>query len=169
MRGTLKGSVSDGHVSKVAVFDKLGKTLKLPWLSNDLPFKACGGSYAVAAGVLSTSDTALDPGPDGDVGLLYKGTITFDMVLKGEMTTRFHPRHADEVMTGDVGKLLFAKGPDGWATGAWDVSGPMSLPLITPSKKGVAKRATQEAVKKFAPEAKETGKKLLNNLFKKKK
>ncbi len=169
MKGTLQGTVTDGQVSRVAVFAKLGQALKQGWLERDLPFKSAGGSYAVASGVLTTADTAMDPGPDGDLGILYKGTITFDMVLKGELTTRFHPRHADEVMTGDVGKLLFVKDSAGWAVGAWDVSGPMSLPLIVPSRKNVAKRATQDAVKKLSPAVQDTGKKLLNNLFKKKK
>jgi hypothetical protein len=169
MKGTIRGAVSDGHVSRLKVLAPLATTLKQGWMDKDLPFKTAGGSYAVNAGVLTTADTVMDPGPDGDMGLAYRGTITFDMVLKGELVTRFHPRHADEVMTGDVGKLLFVKEAGGWAVGAWDVSGPMSLPLITPSRKNVAKRATQEAVKQLAPEVKDQGKKLLNNLFKKKK
>jgi len=169
LKGSLRGVASDGSVSKLPGVSSLAKTLKLGWMDRELPFKTCGGSYGVAAGVLTTSDTSLDPGPDGDLGLVYKGTITFDLMLKGELTTRFHPRHADEVMTGDVGKLLFVKDAGGWAVGAWDVSGPMTLPLITPSKKNVAKRVTQEAVKKYAPQAQEQGKKLLDSFLKKKK
>lgn len=169
MKGSLHGTAADGHLSKLPAAAGLAKTLKLGWLDRELPFKTCGGSYGVAAGVLTTSDTVMEPGPDGDLGLLYKGTITFAMMLKGELTTRFHPRHADEVMTGDVGKLLFVKDAGGWAVGAWDVSGPMTLPTIIPSKKNVAKRVTQEAVKKYTPQVQEQGKKLLDSFLKKKK
>jgi len=90
-----------------------------------------------------------------------------DLKMKGAMTTRFHPRHADEVMKGDVGKALFTR-ENGWAVGDWDVSGSLTLPIVTPSKKRVAKVVQQQAkeeLKKQAPAVK----KALKGLFKKKK
>ncbi len=105
------------------------------------------------------------------MGLTYNGWISMETKLKGSMTTRFHPRSADEVMKGDVGKLLFVKDKDGWATGDWDVAGTLTLPIVTPSKKHLTKAVQQKAteeLKKNAPELKKKGQELLKGLFKKK-
>jgi hypothetical protein len=110
----------------------------------------------------------MDPGPEGDLGLAYSGTVTFDMALKGQMTTRFHPRHADEVMRTDVGKALFIR-ENGWAVGEWDVSGSMTLPILIPSRKQVMKKAQEEAteqIKKNLPALEDIGRKLLKKFLK---
>lgn len=164
---------ADGAVTKMSFFEKgLGKALKLGWLAKDLPFKTVGGSFTLGGGKLNTPDMTMDPGPDGDLEAVYNGSIgVVDLKLKGEMTTRFHPRHADEAMKGDVGKVFFIKEHD-WAVGHWDVSGTAALPILLPSRKFLARKAKQEGVqeiKKLLPGAEDKGKNLLKGLLKKKK
>ncbi len=172
LAGSGKFLVENGAISRFKFFENgLGKVLKLGWLSKDLPFKTAGGSFTLGAGKMHTPDMAMDPGPDGDLGVSYNGDVDFDMKLKGEMATRFHPRHADEVMKGDVGKLLFIKEGE-WAVGYWDVTGSATLPILTPSKKHLTQKARQEAtqeIRKQLPELKDKAKDTLKGLFGKKK
>lgn len=175
MKGTLRANVAEGQLKHLKFFENgLVKVLKLGFLAKDIDFKSAGGTFAFADGKTTTPDFAVDPGPDGDMGLTYKGSIGLldEYPLKGEMMTRFHPRHEGDVMKGDVGKALFTKNAEGWAEGLWDVAGKMALPILTPSKKAIANKLKQEAkqeLKQQLPDLKDKGKETLKNLFKKKK
>jgi hypothetical protein len=162
-------AVKKGQLRKFEFFSSsMAKTLKLGFLDRDIGFETLGGHYSVADGKMTTPDMAMDPGPDGEMGFVYKGSVDFDTKLKGEMTTRFNKRYKDDLMKGDVGKLAFYE-ENGWVTGMWDVSGTVTGPVITPSRKMLgkkAKQAGQELLKN--PKVQEQGKKLLKGLFKKK-
>jgi hypothetical protein len=180
LKKQLKGSgtfrLDDGKVSKFDFFEKgIGKILKLDFLAKDIGFRSAGGSFTIAEGRFDTPDFVMDPGPEGDLGFSYRGWVDFDFNLKGSMTTRIHPRHADAVMQGDVGSALFSR-ENGWAVGDWDVRGSLTMPILTPSRKQMTNKAkevvkdtVQEKVKDRIPELKDAGKKALQNLFKKKK
>ena len=169
IKGTALVSIENGKATKLAFLKGLGKVLKTDMFERDMTFKSLGGHFVLGGGKADTPDFAMDPGPEGDLGLTYKGSIGLeDYALKGEMTTRFHPRNADEVMKGEIGKALFTKDKDGWAVGLWDVKGTLFLPIPTPSTKQLgtkAKAAAQTELKKAAPAAT----KALRGLFKKKK
>jgi len=157
IKGTALVLVATGKVSKLSFLDALGRVLHTNVFERDIEFKTLGGHFSLGNGKADTPDFAMDPGTDGEMGLTYKGSIGLeDFGLKGEMTTRFHPRNSDEVMKGDVGKVLFTKDKDGWAVGTWDVKGTLFLPILTPSARQAGARARSEAtqqIQKAAPAA----------------
>ena len=170
MRKTLVASgdvtVADGRLTGTEFLKGgLGKVLRLDWLGGGLAFRRLGGPFTLAQGVVTTSAFGLDPGEDGDLGITYKGTADFDARLKGTMVTRFHPRRAEEVSAGEVGKALFTKDANGWAAGEWDVAGTASLPILTPSKRQLGKRAAEVVKEKIAPKLEDEAKKAFKKLF----
>jgi len=167
LKGSGKFLVSNGKVSKIEALQKnVGKYLKSDLFNRDMEFKTLGGDFKIADGKISTPNTTMDPGKDGDFGFLYNGWVSMDMDLKGALTTRFHPRHEDTVMKGDLGKALFYKDKNGWPTGEWDVSGNVTLPIILPSKK-LAGKVLQSKGKEVLKQQMPAAKKLLKGLFKK--
>ena len=162
--------VKKGELKKLEFFSSsMAKTLKLGFLDKDIGFESLGGNFTVVDGKFNTPDMTMDPGADGEMGLVYKGMVDFDTKLKGEMTTRFNKRYKDNLMQGKVGKMAFTE-ENGCVVGIWDVSGTVTLPVLTPSKKMLgkkAKQAGQDLLKKETPKLKETGAKLLKGLLKK--
>jgi len=173
IRKNLKGAGSflaaNGKLAKIEALQKnVGKHLKTDLFDRDLEFKTLGGDFKIAGGKITTPNTAMDPGPEGDFGFLYNGSVTMDLDLKGELTTRFNPRYEGTVMKGDVGKTLFVKDKNGWPTGLWDVTGTLTLPIILPSKKQAGK-VLQQKGKEILKQQTPAAKKLLQGFFKKKK
>lgn len=181
IRKNLKGNgsflVSGGKLSRIEALQKnVGKYLKSDLFARDMEFKSLGGDFKVADAKITTPNLAMDPGPEGDFGFLFNGSINFDLDISGPggnsssrtgaLTTRFHPRHEDTVMKGDLGKALFYKNKEGWPTGEWDVSGNATLPIILPSKKQAGK-VLQQKGKEMVKEQMPAAKKLLKGLFRK--
>jgi len=169
IKGNALVTVADGKVTKLSFLKTLGSVLKSDVFEHDMLFKSLGGHFTLGGGKADTPDFAMDPGTVGEMGLTYKGSITLEeFKLKGEMMTKFNPRHADEVMKGDVGKVLFTKDSAGWAVGYWDVAGTLFLPILTPSTKHVgdkAKAAATQQIRNATPAATNA----LRGLLKKKK
>jgi len=161
-----------GKAMKLGQKYKLDKKAKLDVLPKDLSFKSLSGSFTIAKGTITMPDLVMDPGVGGDLGVTYKGTVTFEMALKGKMKTRFHPRHTDQLMK----TMVFTK-ENGWAACDWSVSGTVARPKLVPSTKQVKKKVkavvkeeAKKQLKKHQPalekKAKEVGKKLLKKFFK---
>jgi uncharacterized protein involved in outer membrane biogenesis len=169
LKGTGNFLVSNGKVSKIEALQKnVGKYLKSDLFAKDLEFQSLGGDFKIADGKITTPNTTMDPGQEGDFGFLYNGSVSMDadLVLKGALTTRFHPRHEDVVMKGDLGKALFVKDKAGWPSGLWDVTGTAYLPVILPSRKQAGK-VLQQKGKEILKQQMPAAKKLLKGLFKK--
>ncbi len=164
--------ITEGAIIRPDLLAKIGKLLRQEWLSADFAFKTLGGDFTFEKAKAATPGFVMDPGPDGDIHATYAGSMDFEMKLDGYLVTKFHPRHADALMRGELGQLQFSRDAAGYAIGEWEVKGPAYRPVVVPSARSLKKKAAEKAketakeeVKKALPELEEKGKELLKKIF----
>ncbi len=144
LEGTAKVDIRDGVIKNFPLLAAINRVLRVTGgEGRDTKFDRLKGTFAIGKGKARTEDLKLRA---GDLTVVAKGAIRFDLTLNLEALAVFSPEKS-KAFTHSVGELRGLTNAQGELQIPLTIKGPVSAPVITPDLSGMVRKKLENKLK----------------------